>query len=113
YPLPNARIYRISSIIQPGHSGAPILTSSGKVIGIADGGLRGGTARINWAMPSEIYLRSLVTSTDNIPGTISIQHNLYSNSFYIPLNTSEDEFDSYIAREEEVATVTSDLGKEV
>lgn len=113
YPLPTAKIYRISSIIQPGHSGAPILTSSGSVIGIADGGLRGGTARLNWAMPSETYLKSLVNSTDNIPTTVSIQHNLYSSPHYVPLNLTDSEMDNYIAREEEASTISSGAGTEV
>lgn len=113
YPLPNAKIFRISSIIQPGHSGAPILTSSGKVIGIADGGLRGGTARINWAMPSETYLKSLLTSSETAPGSISLQQNLYSHSYYIPITTSANEVDSYIIREEAKTTVSSNNGTEV
>lgn len=113
YPLPSAKIYRISSIIQPGHSGAPILTSGGKVIGIADGGLRGGTARINWAMPSETYLRSLISSTEVIPTAVSIQHNLYSNAYYVPIDASDSDVDQYIAQDEALSTVSSGTGTEV
>lgn len=111
YPSPNAQIYRISSIIQPGHSGAPILTSSGKVIGIADGGLRGGTARLNWAMPSETYLRRLASSSDAIPRTVSIQQNLYSSPYYLPITVEESNYDAYIAEEESRSVVSSDAGK--
>ena len=91
FPLPEARIFRISSTIQPGHSGAPIFTSDGKVIGVADGGLRGGTARINWAMPAAYYVPRLQTSGDAIPATISIQNTLYSSNITVPMNASEEE----------------------
>ncbi|MEP2026612.1 MAG: serine protease [Reichenbachiella sp.] len=113
YPLPTAKIYRISSIIQPGHSGAPILTSKGEVIGIADGGLRGGTARINWAMPSEQYLVSLARSNESIPTKISLQQNLYSHSYYIPQSVNSAEIDSYVANAEAKSTVSSDKGTAV
>lgn len=77
YPQLNAKILRVSSIIQPGHSGAPIFDKSGRVIGIADGGLREGIARINWAVPAKVYLAGLENSTDAIPGTASIQNTLF------------------------------------
>lgn len=88
YPLPSTSIFRISSTIQPGHSGAPIFDKHGKVLGIADGGLRGGTARLNWAIPAKTYVNNLLYSRDPIPQIKSIQSNLYSNYTRIPLNTS-------------------------
>jgi S1-C subfamily serine protease len=89
YPLPEARILRISSIIQPGHSGAPIFTLGGKVIGIADGGLRGGTAHINWAFPAIYYVPRLLNSLDAVPQTMSMQVNLYSNPVIVDRYASE------------------------
>ena len=88
YPLPEAKIFRVSSIIQPGHSGAPILTSTGKVIGVADGGLRSGTARINWAMPAAFYVPLLLDSKDQKPVNPSLQASLYSSSVTVDRNTS-------------------------
>lgn len=91
YPLPVARIIRISSIIQPGHSGAPIFAKDGTVIGVADGGLRGGTARINWAMPASYYVPRLVSSTDLIPKTPSVQVSLYSARTEVDADATEEE----------------------
>ena len=59
YPLPSVRILSLSSTIQPGHSGAPILDRNKRVIGIADGGLYDGFAGINWAIHSD-YLPKLI-----------------------------------------------------
>lgn len=58
FPGYMAEILRVSSIIQHGHSGAPIFDKAGAVVGVADGGLHEGTARINWAIPASTYLRS-------------------------------------------------------
>ncbi|PKP01739.1 MAG: hypothetical protein CVU14_04650 [Bacteroidetes bacterium HGW-Bacteroidetes-9] len=91
YPLPVARIYRISSTIQPGHSGAPIMAKNGVVIGIADGGLRGGAARINWAMPAAYYVPRLISSNDQIPRSPSVQTSLYSSLTTVDLDATEQE----------------------
>jgi len=80
YPSPKASILKISSIIQPGQSGAPLFTSDGKVVGVADGGLRGGTALLNWAMPAATYVPLLLTSNDTSPTTLSIQASLFNSS---------------------------------
>ena len=99
YPLPGARILRISSIIQPGHSGAPIFARDGTVIGVADGGLRGGTSRINWAMPASYYVPRLGTSTDLIPKTASVQVSLYSNRTEVDTDATEEEENREYAKE--------------
>ena len=91
YPLPSARIYRISSTIQPGHSGAPIMAKEGSVIGVADGGLREGTARINWAMPASYYVPRLYTSNDILPKEPSVQASLYNNRIVLDMEASEQE----------------------
>ncbi len=92
YPQLNAKILRVSSTIQPGHSGAPIINNTGKVIGIADGGLRAGTARLNWAFPASLYVPQLLNSNERpFPAERSIQSNLYSSNIILTENISEEE----------------------
>lgn len=91
YPLPKANILRISSTIQPGHSGAPIFAENGKVVGIADGGLREGTARLNWAMPAAKYVPLLLNSNETKPNTRSVQVNLYATTTTVAVDATEAE----------------------
>ncbi len=77
YPTIRTKILRISTTIQPGHSGAPIFDKSGKVVGIGDGGLRQGIARINWAIPAAVYLPGLENSGDTPPSSTSRQTRLF------------------------------------
>ncbi|RMD97570.1 MAG: serine protease [Calditrichaeota bacterium] len=79
YPSLNAKILRISSTIQPGHSGAPIFNRKGRLVGIGDGGLRQGIARINWAIPASVYLPGLPVSREKIPQKASVHGSLLSH----------------------------------
>ncbi|KAF0203424.1 MAG: trypsin-like protein serine protease DegP-like [Bacteroidetes bacterium] len=106
YPSTNARILKIASPIQPGQSGAPLLTSDGKVIGVADGGLRGGTALLNWGMPAAYYVPKLHNSQDLIPRTVSLQSSLYSSSTTIVEDATEEEVFMAIQQEAESNTVS-------
>lgn len=105
YPLPGARILRISSTIQPGHSGAPIMTKTGTVIGIADGGLRDGTARINWAMPASYYVPKLTGSKDVVPAEPSVQVSLYSSRTIIEEGATPEEEIRELEKEAEENTL--------
>ena len=49
----------------PGLSGAPIMTESGKVVAIGDGGLQGGTVGYGWAIP-RTNLPKLLASTEDV-----------------------------------------------
>jgi hypothetical protein len=101
YPSPRANILRISSTIQPGHSGAPIMTNNGKVVAIADGGLREGIARLNWAMPATKYVPLLLTSSDVQPNTVSMQVELYSNTTIVEIGATEAEQNAEIIKQAE------------
>ncbi len=87
YPKLEAKILRVSSIIQPGHSGAPIFDKAGLVVGIGDGGLHQGAARINWAIPAMTYLPMLAASKDAIPAESSKQAALMSTPATDPVET--------------------------
>jgi len=108
YPLPTAKILRVSSTIQPGHSGAPIINSTGKVIGVADGGLRSGTARLNWAFPASLYVPRLLNSNDQFPTTLSLQSNLYSSYTIIQDNSTSEEQNRITEREAVESTIGDD-----
>ena len=47
----NQPILHLNGPLVPGLSGAPILDSTGKVVGVGDGGLERGAASISWAVP--------------------------------------------------------------
>lgn len=110
YPSANARILKIGSTIQPGQSGAPLFTSDGKVIGVADGGLRGGASLLNWGMPAAYYVPRLHNSQDIIPRTVSVQSSLYSSS---STTISEDasEEDVFLAIQQEAEANTVSMGE--
>lgn len=107
YPLPKANILRISSTIQPGHSGAPIFADNGKVVGIADGGLREGTARLNWAMPASKYVPLLLNSNDPKPNTRSVQVNLYATTTTVGVDATEAEQNMEMEKEAERNTIVN------
>ena len=44
-------VLSIEGHLLPGHSGAPILNGKNEVVGVADGGLKGGSVGISWAIP--------------------------------------------------------------
>lgn len=67
YPQRDTLVFRVTSTLQPGQSGAPILNADGLVVAIADGGLLGGMSGINWSIPAHIYLKQLLNSQDQIP----------------------------------------------
>ena len=78
YPSVKAQILRVSSIITHGFSGAPILNKAGQVVGIGDGGLNQGIARVNWAIPAATYLRGLDSFMDPAPRQIAATASLMS-----------------------------------
>ena len=78
YPNRETQILRVTTTIQPGHSGAPIFDVEGRVVAIADGGLLGGWRGINWSIPAHVYLAGLPTSDDPLPEAVSHQAELFS-----------------------------------
>lgn len=52
-PNPLINVLSLQGNILPGHSGAPVLDSQGRLIAVANGGLQKGQAGISWAIPFE------------------------------------------------------------
>ncbi|WP_421763956.1 S1 family peptidase [Ekhidna sp.] len=65
YPQPQATIVRLGDPIKHGDSGSPILDADGRLIAIADGGLRQGVQRLNWGISAQ-YVNSLFSSKESI-----------------------------------------------
>ena len=59
------KIVRLDGHLLPGASGAPLVTSDGRVAAIGIGGLKGGAASISWAMAAS-YLNRLHASSEQI-----------------------------------------------
>ncbi|NIT56610.1 MAG: trypsin-like serine protease [Aliifodinibius sp.] len=69
FPSPNATIIRLTDPIRHGDSGSPITDVQGNLVGIADGGLKQGTQRMNWGISAAAYIEKLWNSTEpiNVP----------------------------------------------
>ncbi len=78
FPRIDAEILRVSSIITHGQSGAPIMNRTGQVVGVGDGGLHEGAARINWAIPAATYLKSRESFGDQAPAAAAVASSLMS-----------------------------------
>jgi hypothetical protein len=63
FPDVNAKIINLESPLTPGDSGAPVINSSGVVVGVANGNLMEGTRPHSWAFPAST-IRTLVSSGD-------------------------------------------------
>ncbi len=66
-PSPDIDITDIEGHLLPGHSGAPILNSSGKIVAIADGGLENGAVGVSWGLPAANLVK-LSSSSDPMVG---------------------------------------------
>lgn len=75
-------IISLQAGLQPGHSGAPILTANGQVYGVADGGLKGGDAPISWAMPwRDITWRDVDQTAENELAKYPLSSLSFSSTF--------------------------------
>ncbi|MBV9671354.1 MAG: trypsin-like peptidase domain-containing protein [Verrucomicrobia bacterium] len=73
FPRLSNSVFGLMGPLVPGHSGAPIVDSDGKVVAIGDGGLEQGAASISWAIPAR-ELAKLLRSQDALVvdiGTLS------------------------------------------
>jgi Trypsin-like peptidase domain len=81
-PKPDINVIFVDKLV-PGLSGAPIMNDKGEVVGIADGGLQGGTVGIDWAVQHS-YLSQLFSSSDdpNAAATLLADANHFSFDIY-------------------------------
>ncbi len=87
FPTPGTSVLRVATVLQPGHSGAPILDADGRVVAICDGGLLGGWRALNWSIPAFRYLPRLPQSTDPVPGASSQRPDLFAAVAVAPPKT--------------------------
>lgn len=64
-------------LLLPGHSGAPLVDTDGRVVGIADGGLERGAVAVNWAIAAP-RLEELVTSRESLSAAAVIPTTLFA-----------------------------------
>ena len=62
-PAIDLEIFRLTAVVKPGSSGGPVINAAGAVVGVVDGGLDGGNASLNWAVPAD-FLRHLMDSAE-------------------------------------------------
>ena len=72
YPSVTAQILNLEGNLVPGLSGAPIVDSNGKVVGIVNGGLENGAIGICWGIPASHLLRLAQSTITQLPGTAGI-----------------------------------------
>lgn len=65
-PSPFIEILYLDGTLLPGFSGSPIIDNSGKLVGIADGGLESGASSISWGIKAN-KLTSLLSSNETFP----------------------------------------------
>lgn len=66
FPDLDTLVLRVEGHLLPGHSGAPVIDYTGKVIAIGSGGLEQGTVGIGWAIRSS-YVAELVAAPATMP----------------------------------------------
>jgi len=70
-PATDLDIYYVEGGLLPGYSGAPVVDGSGRLVGIADGGLNKGQSDYNWVIPAR-YLADLLASTETqVPAQVA------------------------------------------
>lgn len=75
-------IISLEASLQPGHSGAPLLTANGQVFGVANGGLEGGAAPISWAIPwQDVTLQEVGRTDENALAKSPLSDLSFSSTF--------------------------------
>jgi hypothetical protein len=70
-PAPDLDIYYVEGGLLPGYSGAPVVDGSGRLIGIADGGLNKGQSDYNWVIPVRYLTELLASGQTQVPAQVA------------------------------------------
>ncbi|HET6158009.1 MAG TPA: serine protease [Dongiaceae bacterium] len=84
FPSLDTLILRVDGNLLPGHSGAPIIDSSGRVIAIGSGGLERGAVGVGWAVRAT-YLAQLLDA----PATAAIESPTTTESSFAYVEPAE------------------------
>src|ERR1044072_3003447 len=98
-------VLNLQGNLLPGHSGAPVLDTSGRLVAVANGGLKGGLASISWGIPYKNItwdnvsgrLRELAQADPNI---------LFANDDTLAEPRGDDLGNAFCARLSELATAS-------
>lgn len=80
FPDQDISITSLEGDLVPGDSGAPIVDASGRVAAVGNGGLRGGTIGLGWAVPED-WLTKLLSSNEANPTLTPAQWAVLRNQF--------------------------------
>jgi S1-C subfamily serine protease len=86
FPDLTATIINIQGVFPPGESGAPVIDTSGAVVGVANGNLKQGQMPYSWAFPASAVSR-LVTSTDAPPSGSTLSDVLVADEEPAPVRS--------------------------
>ncbi len=65
FPRLSMPILDLQMELKPGFSGGPVVDEEGKLVGIANGGLRKGTSTVSWVVPASELEQLLVSDKEN------------------------------------------------
>jgi trypsin-like peptidase len=83
-------VLNLQGNLLPGHSGAPVLDSRARVVGVANGGLKEGFAGISWAMPFKDIDWDNVGSGSRLRTLAQLDPNLLFTADTLPAMLSDD-----------------------
>ena len=106
-PSLDIEVFNLQASTVPGHSGAPVITADGKLLGMVDGGLKEGTIEVAWAIPWEDVQLVAVETVEfelnrirqlNPELALLFSSTIFTAADYGPVpvrNITADAFDSY------------------
>ena len=92
----NMPIYYLEGSLLPGFSGAPVVDSRGRLVGVGNGGLENGASNVSWIIPAT-YLNALTASKQkSLPAQIAKANQSFSADLRSVKKYAEVEFNGYV-----------------